>query len=110
MGEHKFIKDPNGDGEKAPLSTHLVEVGDFSKDEAWGPSIEAMYTRLHQRAKDDDSLILSVVQTVNVTQEVQTRDNLFQPRLIVVLTAQRIGREELERQQRAIQIAGGPRR
>lgn len=111
MGEHKFPKEitPNGDEAKPPLSSHIVEVGDFSYTDGWGPGIEEMYTRIRDRAQADDSLIVNVIQTVNVMQEVD-KGNLFQPRIIVILTAQRIGREDLERQQRQMQITGGPRR
>jgi hypothetical protein len=49
--------------------------------------------RLSQRAKVEDSLIVGVVQAVG--------------QHVVVITAQRIGREELEKQQRLQRMQGG---
>ena len=97
--------------EPVRLSTHIVETGDFSVNDAWGEGIEAMYARLQERAQADKSMVLSVVQTVNTIQYVDPKTNLFEPRLIVVLTAQRMSLDEIARQQRMAQFGpGGPRR
>lgn len=105
MGDREKIGGTNGDS-PPPLSTHLVEVIDVSlaDESVCERAVEMAYTRLNTRAKNDDSIILSVVQTAStyVLQNV--------PCLTVVLTAQRISREDLERQQRAMQLTGGPRR
>ena len=108
MGESKFREAGNGDREMpTPISSHIVDVEDFSADLEWGPGIEKMYTRLAERAKEEDSIIVNMVQFITVVM-----DAALQPRAIVFLTAQRISREDLERQQRLAQFGpgGGPRR
>ena len=106
MGEHKLREAGNSDGESTPpLSTHLVEVVDVSlaNESDVERGIEAAYTSLQSRAKAEDSLIVSVVQTAST----YVFNNV--PCLTVVLTAQRIGRDDLERQQRLQRMQGGGR-
>lgn len=110
MSEHKLREVRNEDGDKPmPLSTHIAEVVDTP---IWGDVrgklglfIEEAYTRLSDRAKREDSLIVNVIQSVNTyTLE---GDHAY---VLILLTAQRIGRDEFERQQRIAQMSGGPRR
>jgi hypothetical protein len=79
------------------LSSHIVEVVSMAKcaniEEELPGLIEQAYMRLSQRAKVEDSLIVGVVQAVG--------------QHVVVITAQRIGREELEKQQRLQRMQGG---
>lgn len=110
MGEHKLKEDGNGDEPKA-LSSHIVEAvnmpiwGEKGRDEL-SQKVEAAYTRLSERAARENSLILGVVQAVSAYSLLEE-----QAYVLVMLTAQRISREDFERQQRAAQIAqGGPRR
>jgi hypothetical protein len=101
------MPEPNGD-EKTRMSPHLVEAQDLGTDSIlWAAGIEEMYDRLEQRAKDDDSIIMNKVQNVEmyVTQEGGSSIR----GMVVVLTAQRIGREELERQQRQMMLQQGRR-
>lgn len=110
MSEPK-IGGTDWDRENRELSTHIVEANDFGPEVNWGREIELMYRRLKVRAKMDDSLILSVVQNINIYVEPGEPGVRAETRLVVILTGQRISREDLERQQRAMQIAqGGPRR
>lgn len=95
------MTEKNGD-EKKPLSTHIVEV--IEEPVGWSKSPQSLasliqngYAALNLRAKDEDSVILGVVQAVS------TYQSDGKPFVLVVLTAQRIGREDLEKQQRAIQ-------
>lgn len=109
MSEPK-IGGTNSDRDE-PLSTHIVEANDLGPEADWALEIELMYKRIKERAQADDSLIMSVVQNVNVYVEPGEPGVAAEPRLVVILTAQRIGRDDWERQQRAMQIAqGGPRR
>lgn len=116
MGEHKHKLVPsNGDGEEEPkLSTHIVMMVDLpTPAQAVGGvdhagEIEAVYNALAQRAKDEDSFILNVVQSVNVYQ-IDTGTSIGS-RVLITIVAQRIGREDLERQQRLQRMQGGPGR
>ncbi len=105
MEEHK-LKDENGDGETKKLSSHIVEVVlTISDNPAYiGEAIEAAYTSLAERAERENSLIVGVVQAVS------TYVSDGAPCKLIVLTAQRISREDFERQQRIAQFSGGPRR
>lgn len=97
-------EDRNGD--KKSDSTHFVEVIDnwlLGRDDL-APEIEQAYIRLSDRAKKEDSLIVSVVQTIHPYVRLETAC------VLVVLTAQRINREDFERQQRMAQFGGGQRR
>lgn len=106
MGEHKLREAGNGDGEKPePISSHIVET-------VWGPiggsipkAIEGAYISLGQRAADENSLILGVVQSISTY---TIGDTAY---VYITLTAQRVSKEDFERQQRMAQFgAGGPRR
>jgi ABC-type sugar transport system ATPase subunit len=113
MGEPKLVVAKNGD-EGPTLSTHIVMVVDLPvpdehSGEHQGLAIEAAYDALARRAKAEDSFILNVVQTVNVYQVLHVAENLFHSRLLVTITAQRIGREDLEKQQRLQRMQGGGR-
>jgi hypothetical protein len=102
MSEHKLKEGSNGD-ERVPLSSHIVESVHCGTDDV-GPEVEAAYGRLNARAKADDSVILGVVQGIS-TFVLQGEWG----RALIVLTAQRIGREDLERAQRQSVIQGGRR-
>lgn len=108
MGEHKLHEAGNGDGDKKPISSHLVETIDFpSTQSGLAEKIEQAYTSLAERAKAEDSLIVAVAQAVSA----YAAPGQIGGRVVVILTAQRIGREDFERQQRMAQFgAGGPRR
>lgn len=108
MGEHKLSQVGNGDGDKKAVSSHLVETVDvLTMDSNLSRKIEQAYTSLAERAKAEDSLIVAVAQAVS-TYAVPGETS---GRVMVILTAQRIGREDFERQQRMAQFgAGGPRR
>lgn len=101
------MAEQNGERAKKSDSTHFVEVIDnwaLGHDDL-GPEIEQAYIRLSDRAKQEDSLIVAVVQTIHP----YVRDG--RACVLVVLTAQRISREDFERQQRMAQFgAGGSRR
>lgn len=107
MGEHK-LRVTNGDGEKPKsVSLHMVEAFHEYTAETGNlaAGIEAAYTRLSERAKTEDSLIVTVSQAMSTY---TVGDSSF---VLVVLTAQRISREDFERQQRIAQFGpGGPRR
>ena len=104
MGEHKFpkiVSEPNGDVH-LKISTHIVVMVDVptpdtESGEHQAIAIEAAYDALAKRAKSEDSFILNVVQTVNVYQTVS--GTTIGSRLLVMITAQRISRAELEQQQ-----------
>jgi hypothetical protein len=109
MGEHKTKLIVGGNGDEGPkLSSHIVEVvdepilgGEISGG-SLSRSIEEAYRKLSERATREDSFILSVIQTV-CTYTVEGRLAFA----LVVLTAQRIGREDLEKQQRLQRMQGG---
>jgi hypothetical protein len=111
MGESKLREAGNGDEDRPkPVSSHIIEVVDTP---IWGEKVgdelsqkmEAAYTRLSDRAKREDSLIVNVIQSVNTYTL-----NGERAYAMIVLTAQRIGRDDFERQQRIAQMSGGPRR
>jgi hypothetical protein len=115
MGQHNFPKkydgSPNRDETIVPpvkLSTHIVEVVDTP---IWGVFagvlsglIEEAYRALAVRAAREDSLILAIVQTVSTYTIEQNKAFA-----LVVITAQRIGREDLERQRRQQLLQQGGR-
>lgn len=112
MGEHKLREAGNGDGEKPELlSSHIVEIVGAP---IWGDKchetiarlIEDAYMKLGKRAAEENSLILGVVQAISTY--VTDGQRAF---ALITLTAQRVSKEDFERQQRMAQFgAGGPRR
>jgi hypothetical protein len=109
MGEHKLREVGNGDGEtKPPLGTHIVEVIDVAHEGAnrskdLAGLIELGYTALSDRAKREDSFIINVIQSV--TPYVVGEFSF----VLVTLVAQRVGRDDLEKQQRLHRMQGGGR-
>jgi hypothetical protein len=109
MGEHKFKDLANGDMEPRNLSTHIVKILDIycpgnDTDGLQETALEAAYSDLAKRAANEDSFILNVVQSVNVYHRTDGPGN--GSRMIVTIVAQRISREELEKQQRLQRMGG----
>lgn len=116
MGEHKLRVTGNGDSDKPQVSSHIVQIVDIQvpvpgvvSEEDCASYLESAYQKLADRAKAEDSFILNVVQTLNVYQVIDVESSLIKCRMLVTITAQRIGREDLERQQRLQRMQGGGR-
>jgi hypothetical protein len=106
MGQHRVSKNDGGqpNGDEAKLSSHLVILVDLPTPyQAVGGvdqsgEIEAAYDALAQRARDEASVIVSAVQTINLYQVLNPETNLFQSRMLVTITAQRMTLAEIQRQ------------
>ena len=108
MGEAK-IRLQEGNGEGVPrVSTHIVEVITLAYHGSERASylareIEEAYTRLSERAKNEDSMILNVVQSSPVFCSI-VENNAVINFVVITITAQRIGRADLEHQQRMARL------
>ena len=114
MVGHKLVASNGDEEDERKLSTHIVMLVDLPTPDSGiagdhtALAIEAAYDALARRAKQEDSFILNVIQSVNVYQTVT--GTTIGSRVLITIVAQRIGREDLERQQRLQRMQGGPGR
>jgi hypothetical protein len=113
MGEHKFPKqvgEPNGDQPKK-VSTHICKIVDMViplevSALAQEKAVEDAFQAISDRATQEDSFILTVAHSVQLYQVIDAAMKVEEHRMLVTIVAQRIGREDLERQQRAQALSG----
>ena len=107
MGEHKLREAGNGD-EPRKVSSHIVRILDRNVDvmpiEQQEQEIIDGYQSIAQQAKDEDSFILSVVESGLMYTKIDPANGTAEYRERVRLTAQRISREDFERNQRLAQM------
>lgn len=91
------------------IATHWVERLDREIDYNLLPeAVEQLYKNLAARAKDEESVILSVVQTSHTYNAFNSKTAQHECRIVVLLTAQRMRLVDIEEQQRRQRLLGSP--
>lgn len=109
MGEHKLREAGNGD-EPIKLTTHIAKVIDVlvpwgaPYDNAQADAIEQGFQEIHDRAMQEDSLIMTVTHSVQTYQVLHKETGTFSTRMLVTIVAQRVSRAEWEKQQRLMRM------